>query len=183
MTGMTLAERCRRVELLVLDVDGVLTDGRLYFLQEVAMPAEEKGVGRVAPNAGLEAKAFFVRDGSAIKRWLAAGKLLALLSGRRSPVTWRRAQELGIRAVVQEWGNKIHGFTQLLAQLQVPAVRTAMVGDDTADVPVLAACGLAVAVADACPEARRLAHYVTQMPGGQGAVREVIDLILNAQGR
>lgn len=181
MTSVTLAERCRRVELLVLDVDGVLTDGRLYFLNDAALPAGVESTDRVAADAGMEAKAFFVRDGSAIKRWLAAGKHLALLSGRPSPVTCRRAQELGLTAVVQEWGNKIHGFARLLAQFQVPALRAAMVGDDTADVPVLAACGLAVAVADACPEVRRLAHYVTQLPGGRGAVREVIDLILDAQ--
>jgi 3-deoxy-D-manno-octulosonate 8-phosphate phosphatase (KDO 8-P phosphatase) len=183
MTSVTLAERCRRIELLVLDVDGVLTDGRLYFLNEPAVPVGANGLGRLDAGAGVEAKAFFVRDGSAIKRWLAAGKRLALLSGRPSLVTWRRAQELGITAVVQEWGNKILGLTRLLAQFRVPALRTAMVGDDLADVPVLAACGLAVAVADARPEVRRLAHYVTQLPGGQGAVREVIDLILNAQGK
>lgn len=163
---MTLAQRCRRVELLILDVDGVLTEGGL----ELSSP-------------GHEAKRFFVRDGSALKRWQTAGKKLGLLSGRPSPATLARAEELGITAVVQDRAEKTLGLARLLTQFGVTAEQTAMVGDDTPDVPVLTACGFAVAVADGCAEVRRVAHYITQAAGGRGAVREIIDLILRAQGK
>ncbi len=158
---MTLAERCRRVKLLVLDVDGVLTDGGIVF-----------------SDRGEEIKRFFVRDGSAIKRWERAGKKLALLSGRSSAATLARARDLGIATVVQGNPDKRPGLERLMAEFQVEAAAVAAIGDDSADVPVLTTCGLAIAVADACSEVRRVAHYVTQALGGQGAVREAIDRML-----
>jgi 3-deoxy-D-manno-octulosonate 8-phosphate phosphatase (KDO 8-P phosphatase) len=163
---MLLGERCRKIEMLVLDVDGVLTDGSIIYGDD-----------------GTELKAFHVRDGSGLKIWLASGKKACLLTGRSSPILTRRAAELGLTAVVQGSHDKLPAFRELLVQHNVRAEQTAYAGDDVPDLPVLAACGLALAPADACPEARALAHYVTQLPGGRGAVREVIEWLLRAQGR
>ena len=124
-----------------------------------------------------------MRDGSGLKIWLACGKKACLLTGRSSPVVARRAAELGLSAVAQGAHDKLAAFRGLLAEHHVSAEQTAYAGDDVPDLRVLAACGLAVAPADACPEARELAHYVTQLPGGRGAVREVIEWLLRAQGR
>jgi 3-deoxy-D-manno-octulosonate 8-phosphate phosphatase (KDO 8-P phosphatase) len=162
----TLTDRCRAIVWLVLDVDGVLTDGQIIY-----------------SDKGEELKAFHVRDGSAIKLWLAQGKRVALLSGRKSLIVDRRGAELGVTAIVQGAEEKLPAFEGLLKQYGVPASQVAYVGDDLADVPVLRRVGLAVAVGDACPEARADAHYVTQARGGQGVVREVVELILKGQDR
>jgi 3-deoxy-D-manno-octulosonate 8-phosphate phosphatase (KDO 8-P phosphatase) len=163
--NLTLAERCRQIEALILDVDGVLSDG-----------------GIVWAGDAIESKTFFVRDGLAIKLWHAKGKKLALLSGRPSLPTNVRAKELGIAALNQDRSDKQPGFAKLLAELETTAERTAYVGDDAPDAPILRQVGLAVAVADACPDALRVAHYITQAPGGRGAVRETVELIMRAQG-
>ncbi len=163
---MTLIERCARIEVLVLDVDGVLTDGRIVYT-----------------DAGEEIKAFHVRDGSGLKFWEAEGKKSGIITGRRSAIVERRAKELGIAHVTQGVSDKKAALVTMLAELGVSAERVAAVGDDIVDVPVLRTCGLAVAVADACAEAKEDADYVTEAPGGRGAVREVIELILRAQGR
>ena len=163
---MLLHERCRKIEMLVVDVDGVLTDGSIIYTDQ-----------------GAEHKAFHVRDGSGLKIWLACGKKASLLTGRSSSIVIRRAAELGLTAVVQGAGDKLKAFRELLAEHKLSAEQAAYVGDDVPDVPVLRSCGLAVAVADACQEARDLAHYVTQLPGGRGAVRETIELLLRSQGR
>jgi 3-deoxy-D-manno-octulosonate 8-phosphate phosphatase (KDO 8-P phosphatase) len=166
MMDASLAERCRAIELLVLDVDGVLTDGRIIY-----------------SDAGAELKAFHVRDGSGIKVWLGQGKRTALLSGRKSTVVERRARELGIDRVIQGADQKLPALERLLHDEGVTPAQTACVGDDLADVPLFQRCGLALAVADACAEARAAAHYVTQTLGGHGAVREAIELILRHPGR
>lgn len=162
----TLAERCAAIELLVADVDGVLTDGRIVYT-----------------DGGTEIKAFHVRDGSGIVFWQKLGKQVAILSGRKSKAVDVRAQELGIRFVRQGATDKLAAFRQLLVQLGLRAEQAAAVGDDLPDLPVLRAAGLAVAVADACPDVRAVAHHVTVANGGQGAVREAIELILKHQGR
>jgi 3-deoxy-D-manno-octulosonate 8-phosphate phosphatase (KDO 8-P phosphatase) len=158
----------------VLDVDGVLTDGGIVY-------------GTTAPGEGftevVEWKQFHVRDGSGLVAWRQAGKRSALLTGRTSRVVEVRAAELGIGAVIQGAADKAAAFAGLLASQGLRPEQVAFVGDDAADVPVLGRCGLAVAVADACPEALRAAHYVTRRPGGRGAVREVIERILRCQGR
>ena len=161
----TLRERCAAIELLVVDVDGVLTTG---------------GIEYGTPE--LELKQFHVRDGSGLKLWHQAGKRTGLITGRRSPVVERRAAELGIAFVVQGAAEKLPAFQGLLADAGVTAEAVCYVGDDLPDVPPMRACGLAVAVADACAEARADAHYITRTPGGRGAVREVIELILRCQG-
>jgi YrbI family 3-deoxy-D-manno-octulosonate 8-phosphate phosphatase len=164
--GSTLYDRCARIELLVLDVDGVLTDGSIIY-----------GDGTV------ELKAFFVRDGVGLRLWQQAGKRTALLTGRTSPIVERRAAELGMQAVFQGLAGKGAAFRQALAAAALKPEQACAVGDDLPDLPVLVTCGLAVAVADACPEVKGAAHYVTRAPGGRGAVRETVELILASQGR
>jgi 3-deoxy-D-manno-octulosonate 8-phosphate phosphatase (KDO 8-P phosphatase) len=163
---MTLADRCRQISALILDVDGVLTAG-----------------GIVLAADGRELKEFFVRDGWAIKAWQKAGHRLGILSGRHSEVTTLRAKELGMNLVEQGNADKGPGFESLLARLECPASSIAYVGDDVPDVPLLQCCGLSIAPRDACADARCAAHVVTRAPAGRGAVREAIELILRCQGR
>ncbi|HEU4592678.1 MAG TPA: HAD-IIIA family hydrolase [Steroidobacteraceae bacterium] len=155
----------RRVRLLVLDVDGVLTDGRLYY-----------------GARGESLKVFHVRDGHGIKQAAAAGITLAIISGRKSAAVARRARELGIRHVTQGAGDKLAALTRLAKAQSVTLEQCACVGDDTPDVPMLQAAGVAIAVADAHPDARAVADLVTSCPGGRGAVREVCDWLLAARG-
>jgi len=165
MTDSTLPQRCARIEMLVLDVDGVLTDGRIVYT-----------------DTGEEIKAFHVRDGSGMKLWTSLGKKIGIITGRRSAIVERRAKELGVHAVAQGADDKLAALTRMLASLGVTAEQTCAVGDDFVDLAVMRTCGVAVAVADACPEAKEDADYTTQAPGGRGAVREVIELMLRAQG-
>jgi 3-deoxy-D-manno-octulosonate 8-phosphate phosphatase (KDO 8-P phosphatase) len=166
LSSLTLAERCARIELLVVDVDGVLTDG-----------------GIVYTDNGVEVRSFHVRDGSGLKLWRLAGKGAALISGRASQAVAVRAAELGLAPVVQGAANKLPAFRTLLSEAGRQPEEVCYIGDDVPDLPVLRDCGLAAAVADACPEVRAVANYVTRAPGGRGAVREVIELILRCQGR
>jgi 3-deoxy-D-manno-octulosonate 8-phosphate phosphatase (KDO 8-P phosphatase) len=158
-------EALARIEMLVLDVDGVLTDGRIVY-----------------SDAGAEIKTFHVRDGSGLKLWTELGKKAGIVTGRRSAIVQRRAEELGISAVIQGAADKKAALAQMLAELKMSADRVCAMGDDIVDLPLLRACGLAVTVADGCPEAKEDADYVTQAAGGGGAVREVIEWILRAQG-
>ena len=166
MNDCSLPYRCQAIELLVMDVDGVLTDGRIVY-----------------GDRGEEIKAFHVRDGSAIKLWLKQGKRAALLTGRKSPIVERRAAELAISAVIQGADDKLPAFEALLRKEGLTAAQTAYLGDDLPDVPLLRRAGLAATVADACAEARAAAHVVTRAAGGQGAVRELVELLLAHQGR
>jgi 3-deoxy-D-manno-octulosonate 8-phosphate phosphatase (KDO 8-P phosphatase) len=159
-----LLERARRVRLLVLDVDGVLTDGRLHITAR-----------------GEETKVFHVRDGSGLVAVQRAGITVAIISGRDSPAVTRRAEELGIVHVRQGVSDKRAALDALLQQLQLTEDALACVGDDTPDLPMLERATLAVAVADAHPTARAAAHWVTSAAGGHGAVREVCDLLLTAR--
>jgi 3-deoxy-D-manno-octulosonate 8-phosphate phosphatase (KDO 8-P phosphatase) len=154
------------IRLLVLDVDGVLTDGRLYF----------------GPR-GEALKVFHVRDGYGIRRLIGAGIEVAVISGRRSAAVSARCRELGIARVMQGADDKLAAFERLRQRAQVGARACACVGDDLPDVPLFGAVGLAFAVADAHPLARRAAHHVTALPGGLGAVREVCDRLLAAKAR
>jgi 3-deoxy-D-manno-octulosonate 8-phosphate phosphatase (KDO 8-P phosphatase) len=160
-----LDERLARIELLLLDVDGVLTDGSIVYAQD-----------------GGELKTFHVRDGAGLKAWRSVGKKAGIITGRSSKIVSLRAAELGLDAVVQGAEAKLPAFRDVLERLGLGAAQVCYVGDDLPDLPVLDAAGLAVAVADACPEAIARAHYVAQRPGGKGAVREVIELILKSQG-
>lgn len=160
----SVAERAGDIRLLVLDVDGVLTDGRLFFSAH-----------------GEELKAFHVRDGAGIVQLLRAGLQVAVISGRDSRAVERRMTELGVTWVRQGVHDKLATLRELLDILGLGPQAVACVGDDTPDVPLLKMARLSVAVADAHPAARECAHYVTRLPGGGGAVREVCDLLLQAR--
>jgi len=160
-----LAERAAKIELLLLDVDGVLTDG-----------------GIVYGDDGTEIKRFHVRDGSGLKLWHLAGKRSAIISGRSSLAVERRAAELGISPVFQGRSEKLPAFESLLTETGLRPDQVCGIGDDLPDLPVLRRCGLAIAVADACAELRAAANYVTSVPGGRGAVRDAIEWLLKLQG-
>jgi YrbI family 3-deoxy-D-manno-octulosonate 8-phosphate phosphatase len=151
--------------MLVLDVDGVLTDGRIIYGDD-----------------GVEVKAFHVRDGSGLKIWQARGKRVALITGRTSRIVNMRATELGINLVFQGASEKGAVYRHLLSTTSLRPEQVCSIGDDLPDLAMLSHSGLAVAVADACPEVRASAHYVTRTAGGGGAVREVIEVILGCQG-
>lgn len=159
------ADRFARIRLLLLDVDGVLTDGRVTYVDN-----------------GLEIKSFHVRDGSGLKFWRQSGGRVAILSGRSSPAVVRRAKELGIDPVVQGADGKLPAFARILKETGMNPDQVCAVGDDLPDLPVLTRCGLAVAVADAAPEVRAAAHFVTTAQGGRGAVREVVEWLMRGQG-
>jgi len=161
---MELAERCRKVKLLLLDVDGVLTDGRLYF----------------GPT-GEALKAFFVRDGHGLKLWHRAGFRSGIISGRKSEIVNLRAGQLGIEFIKQGYDEKHFALEEILTEAAVSPDECAFVGDDTPDIEVFDRVGLAVAVGDAHENVRWAAHYITKAAGGRGAVREVVDMILKAR--
>jgi 3-deoxy-D-manno-octulosonate 8-phosphate phosphatase (KDO 8-P phosphatase) len=162
----TVLAVARTIRLLVLDVDGVLTDGRLYL-----------------SASGEEFKAFHVRDGAGLVALQKAGVVVAIISGRDSGAVRRRAAELGIHHVRQGVTDKSAALDELLREMGLHAGEVACVGDDTPDVPMLRKAALAVAVADAHPSAAAVAHWVTTRQGGRGAVREVCDLLLEARAK
>ena len=164
MTAELIA-RARAIRLLVLDVDGVLTDGRLYYADD-----------------GVELKAFNIQDGLGLRMLSASGVIIAIISGRRSTALERRAENLGVEHVFQGVNDKLSVFQELLTRLSLGARTAAAIGDDLPDLPVLRRCELAVSVPDAPALVRDHAHYVTQRRGGHGAVRELCEMIMTAQG-
>ncbi|MBI2369790.1 MAG: HAD-IIIA family hydrolase [Deltaproteobacteria bacterium] len=165
MARSGLEERARRVRLLILDVDGVLTDGRVMYTDQ-----------------GAELKAFDVKDGHGVKRLLGAGVDVVWLSSRESEAVARRAKELGVAVALQGVADKLEAYGRLLDERRIPDEQVAYVGDDLPDLPLLQRVGLALAVADAVEEVKAVAHYVTRRRGGRGAVREVCEMILRARG-
>lgn len=159
-----IRERAAQVRLACFDVDGVLTDGKLWFTDD-----------------GRELKAFHVHDGLGLKRLAAHGIAIALISARSSPLVALRAHELGIVHVYQGVADKLLVFEQLLKTLAFSAAQAVYVGDDLPDLPVLRRAGLAIAVANAQAPVKQTAHWVSQFGGGAGAVREICELILAAQ--
>src|SRR5262245_24131134 len=153
-----LQERMRRLKLMVFDVDGVLTDGTLYY-----------------GEAGGELKAFNVRDGHGIKMLRESGVEVAILSARRSRAVDARAAELGLTLVEQGAGDKGKVFEDLIARARVSADASGYMGDDLVDLPALARCGFAATVPDAPASVRKRAHWVSRAPGGRGVVREVCE--------
>jgi len=154
------------IELLALDVDGVMTDGTLIIHAD-----------------GSESKHFNSLDGHGIRMWHRAGLKVAIISGRASEPTQRRAEQLQIEHVFQDCHHKLPVFTKLLEQLSLSPRQAAYIGDDLTDLPVMRYVGFSVAVANAIDEVKRYADYVTTRPGGSGAVREVIELILKSNGK
>jgi 3-deoxy-D-manno-octulosonate 8-phosphate phosphatase (KDO 8-P phosphatase) len=161
-----LQERAGKIRLLVLDVDGVLTDGRLFF-----------------DNAGNEMKAFNTRDGLGMKALQRCGIEVAVITGRKSAIVSQRMAQLDIRHVYQGREDKLNAFTHLLEATGFDAEQVCFAGDDWIDLPVLLRVGLAITVADADEHVKAHAHWVTQRNGGEGAVREICNLILAAQGK
>lgn len=157
MTG----EQLKKIKLLIMDCDGVLTDGRLYF----------------GPT-GEELKVFHARDGQGIVDWHAAGFRSGIISGRNSPIVEMRARQLDIEFIYQGRKEKVSAFRELIAAAGVSADEVAFIGDDTPDSEVFPYVGLAVAVGDAHDAVKAAAHHVTDLHGGRGAVRELIDLLL-----
>ena len=161
-----IERRASRIRLLLMDCDGVLTDGRIELLAN-----------------GDESKSFHTRDGHGIVLMHRAGLSTGIISGRSSTLVERRARELGMKHVRQGTWDKVKDYEELLAEAGVSEEESAFIGDDVTDIPLMHRAGLAFAVADAVPETLAAAHYVTQLPGGLGAVREVCELILKAQGQ
>jgi 3-deoxy-D-manno-octulosonate 8-phosphate phosphatase (KDO 8-P phosphatase) len=166
MDQSELQQRAERIKLLLMDCDGVLTDGRIWILEN-----------------GEDQKAFHTRDGLGIDLLHRAGLKSGIISGRTSSALQRRAQSLGVSYLWQGRDDKRQAFADTLAQAQVTTEEVAFIGDDLTDLPLMGQSGLAIAVADAAAEVRERAHYVTEANGGYGAVREAIELILKAQGR
>ena len=160
-----LLQRARGVKLAIFDVDGVLTDGRLYFLVD-----------------GSEFKTFNTLDGHGIKMLIASGVRTAIISGRKTPIVERRAQNLGIQHLYQGREDKLVVLDELLGQLNLNYAQVAYLGDDLPDLPVIRRVGLGMAVASADAFVRENAHGVTQARGGEGAAREFCELIMRAQG-
>jgi 3-deoxy-D-manno-octulosonate 8-phosphate phosphatase (KDO 8-P phosphatase) len=161
----TLQDRCQAIEILVLDVDGVLTAGDIAYADD-----------------GKELKTFHVRDGSGLKIWEFLGKRSAIITGRTSKIVDIRAKEVGVHKVIQGVPHKMPAYRQLLKETGRRPDQICFIGDDVPDLPILLNCGLAVAPSDACPDVLRQVDFVTKAGGGQGAVREVVELILRCQG-
>ena len=163
---MKLTDLCRRIELILSDVDGVLTDGGIWY-----------------DNQGVELKAFHIRDGLGIKLWQRAGFKFGLLTARTSHIVKLRALELGIDLVRQGFENKLPAALDILTELHLEPDQVCYIGDDLTDLPVIRHVGLGVAVADAVSEVRSAATYITKASGGRGAVRELIELVLKGKNR
>ena len=163
---MTLEDRARRIRLVLFDVDGVLTDG------VVVMHAD-----------GSESKGFHIKDGAAIVWAQRAGVQVGLLSARSSGATTHRAAQLAVRIVQQGVTSKASAFDTILKSSGLTEDAVCYMGDDLLDLPVLERAGLSAAPADAAREVRQRVHWVSEAAGGRGAARELIELVLRAQGR
>lgn len=160
-----IIEKAKKIKLLILDVDGVLTDGRLLFDKE-----------------GVEYKFFHARDGHGMKLLQQTGVDIAVISGRKSSSVALRMKNLGINYVYQGYENKLNIYQEVLANLSVDPQQVAFVGDDLLDLPILTRVGLPIVVNDANDSVKDFALWCTETKGGLGAVREVCDFIMRAQG-
>ena len=160
-----IIERAKKIKLLLMDCDGVLTDGRLYFTQQ-----------------GEEIKVFHVRDGQGLVMWHQAGFHSGIISGRNSKIVEKRANELGVLYVRIGSQDKLKDLTEILEKAKVSLEEIAYIGDDIPDIELMKTVGLGIATADAAAEVFPFAKYITTLKGGSGAVREVTDLILKSKG-
>lgn len=163
---MKVEQRARAIELILSDVDGVLTDGGIIY-----------------DNQGIETKRFHVRDGLGVRLWKKAGFRFGILTARTSHIVKIRASELDLDVVRQGFDDKLPAARDLMTQLNVSPEQVCFIGDDLTDLPVLSNVGMAVAVADGVDEVQSAAHWITSRPGGRGAVRETIEMILKAKNR
>ncbi|HIF53910.1 MAG: 3-deoxy-manno-octulosonate-8-phosphatase KdsC [Methylococcales bacterium] len=161
----TIIEKAKKLKLLILDVDGVLTDGRLFF-----------------DSQGTEYKCFHARDGHGIKLLKQSGVAIAVISGRKSNSVAIRMKNLGVDYVYQGHEDKVAAFNEIIQALSIKPEQAAHVGDDLIDLPIMTRVGLSIAVNDANFAVKEYADWCTETPGGLGAVREVCDFIMQAQG-
>ena len=161
-----MAAKLAKIKLLLLDVDGVLTDGRIIY-----------------DNQGNELKAFDVKDGHGLKMLQRAGIAVGIITGRKSQVVVKRAAELGVEILYQGALSKLEPYQEILDQRGLTDEQVAYVGDDVVDLPILRRVGFSATVADAVPEVLTLVDYVASKPGGRGAVREICDMLIKASGR
>lgn len=161
----TLVDTARQIQLVIFDIDGVLTDGSLFIGDD-----------------GQEYKAFNSRDGHGIRMLQDSGVQCAIITGRKSEVVLHRAKDLGIEHVMQGYRDKRPAFQELMEKTGLSASQVAYVGDDVVDLPVMAQAGLAIAVADAEDFVKRHAHWITRRPGGRGAGRDVCEFLMQARG-
>lgn len=161
-----IEERARRVKMLILDVDGVLTDGRIIYC-----------------NSGDELKVFSVQDGFGMFLLRNAGIRSAIITAKRSKALLKRAREMGVAKVYQNAVDKERAYEEVLKRFKFKDEEICYIGDDLIDIPILKRVGFAVGVQDASSEVKTTCHYLTKKAGGRGAVREVIDIILKAQGK
>ena len=166
MTEAELQARAARIKLFLMDCDGVLTDARIWVLEN-----------------GEDQKAFNTRDGLGLELLHRAGLMSGVISGRVSSALTRRAEKLGMSYVRQGCEDKQQAFAEILADAGLTNADVAFAGDDLNDIPLMLQSGLAIAVANAAPETLERAHYITRAPGGHGAVREAVELILKAQNK
>ena len=159
-----LIERAKKVKLLLMDCDGVLTDGKLYFGEN-----------------GESLKVFHVRDGQGIVDWHKAGFISGIISGRSSNIVERRANELGIKYIIQGSRDKLADFQDILSDLSIEAEEVAYIGDDLPDIQLLNIVGFSATVADSVSEVKQQVNYITVNNGGNGAIRELTDLLLNCK--
>lgn len=165
MTALTLTQKLQKIKLLAMDVDGILSDGRIIY-----------------NSYDVETKAFFVQDGVGLKGLLDCGITLAIITGRSSPMVERRARELGIIHVIQGRDDKFTQLDNLAVSLGLKINECAYMGDDLPDLKAIKEAGVGISVPNGCDEVRQVADFVTTKSGGRGAVREVCELILRAQG-
>jgi 3-deoxy-D-manno-octulosonate 8-phosphate phosphatase (KDO 8-P phosphatase) len=161
-----IAKKAKKIKLLIMDVDGVLTDGRIVYA-----------------NSGDELKFFDVTDGMGLALFSRVGLKSAILTAKKSKIVSKRAKDIHIDRVYQNAFKKSEVFNKILADFKVSPGEVCFIGDDVIDIPVLRRVGLAVCVPNAVPEVKNEAHYITKKKGGRGAVREVIDMILKNQGK
>jgi len=165
-----LRRRAARIRMLLMDADGTLTDGRVWLLSQ-------------ADGTALELKGFDAHDGQGLTIAAQAGIRTGVITGRKSPAMRQRARENKMEFIYEGEAVKIPVYEEILRNTGVREEEVAYVGDDLPDLPVMRRVGLAIAVANASPEVKRMAHYVTRAGGGRGAVREAVELILKAQGK
>jgi 3-deoxy-D-manno-octulosonate 8-phosphate phosphatase (KDO 8-P phosphatase) len=171
---LTAEDRARRIKVLIFDVDGVLTDGQLFFLPQT--DADGKA-------SGLEFKGFAAHDGLGITLARLGGLRVGIITKRESATVAIRARDLKLEFVYQGQSHKMNAVDDILTRAGITLDELAYVGDDVVDLPVMRACGLSIATADARIQAKAAAHYVTPNVGGHGAGRDAIDFILAAQGK
>ena len=168
--GAGVRARAKKIRVLLMDVDGVLTDGHVWLLSR-------------RDGTASELKGFSAYDGAGLKLARAAGLRTGIITGRESSAVAQRSRECEIEFVFQGRATKLGAYEEILRATGASESEVAYVGDDLPDIPLLQRAGLAIAVANAAPEVKRAAHYITARSGGDGAVREVIELIVKAQGK